>query len=57
LLYRSNPVVIASVRCLIVFRVSQLNLHNDTVESRELNQSVPSENSRVLRSPVKRHDR
>jgi hypothetical protein len=42
LLYRSNPVVIARVRCLIVFRVSRLNLHNDTVESRELNQSFPS---------------
>jgi hypothetical protein len=35
LLYRSNPVVIASVRCLIAFRGSQLNLHNDAVESRE----------------------
>jgi len=35
----------ASVRCLIVFRVSQLNLHNDTVESRTLNQRFPRCNS------------
>jgi hypothetical protein len=38
--YRSNPVVIASVRCVIVFRVSRSNLHTGTVESRKLNQRI-----------------
>jgi len=45
LLYRSNQVVIASLHCFIVVRVSQFKLHIDAVESRELNQSFPSRNA------------